>query len=175
MNARWIRYILLMAMLWSGIPAISAEWLNPVEKGREVPGFELKDLQGKVHTLPDYKGKVLLINFWASWCTACIREFPSLERLSRAMEGRDFALLAVNVGEDKKTVQRYDRLLDAGIEILMDKNSTVAGNWNAKVYPTSFIVDANGNVLGSVIGEMDWDRVDKHAYIKSLLADNQDK
>ena len=176
MNTRPFRYMMLTAMLWSCNPAVSAEWLDPVGKEHETPpGFELKDLQDNIHTLPDYKGKVLLINFWASWCSACLREFPSLERLSRAFAGSHFALLAINVGENKRIAQRYDRLQDAGIEILLDENSSVAGHWNVKVYPTSFIVDANSRILGRVVGEMDWDRVDTHVYIRSLIADNKDK
>jgi thiol-disulfide isomerase/thioredoxin len=117
----------------------------------------------------------LLVNFWASWCNSCIREFPSLERLSRGMDTRRFALLAVNVREGKGTVQRYGRLQDAGIQMLMDKDGTVADSWGVNVYPTSFIVDANGNILGNVIGETDWDSEDKHVYIKSLFPDSTDE
>lgn len=171
MNTRAIQKMLLMALLWSGNQSMAAEWLEPLEKGHEAAGFELKDLEGKTHSLSDYKGKVLLVNFWASWCNSCIREFPSLERLSRGMDTRRFALLAVNAREGKGTVQRYGRLQDAGIQILMDRDGKVTDNWGVNVYPTSFIVDANGNILGNVIGETDWDSEDKHTYIKSLFAD----
>ena len=175
MHTRSIPYLLLMAMLWGCNPGAFAAWLNPVAALTETPGFELKDLQDNIHTLPEYKGRVLLINFWASWCSACLREFPSLERLSRAMDERKFALLAVNVGEGKGTARRYTRLQDAGIRILLDSNGRLAASWNVKVYPTSFIIDADGSILGNVIGETDWDSEDKHVYIRSLLADKRDK
>ena len=167
--------MLLMAFLCSGSQSMSAEWLEPLEEGHQAEGFELKDLEGRTHTLSDYKGKVLLINFWASWCNSCIREFPSLERLSRSMDNSRFVLLAVNVGEGKGTVRRFQRLQDAGIEMLMDREGMVAGNWDVHVYPTSFIVDANGKILGNVIGETDWDSEDKHAYIKKLFTTNSDE
>jgi len=175
MNTRSILNMLLMLFLWIATQAMAAGTLEPVEDGAQKMEFELKNLENEIHTLSGYRGKVVLVNFWASWCTSCIREFPSLERLSLAMDARRFVLLAVNVREGKGTVQRFRRLQDAGIEILRDSDGRVAGSWGVKVYPSSFILDAKGVIRRSVIGETDWDDEEMHAYIEALLSVNAEE
>ena len=169
MNTRSLLNMLLTVSMWSGSQAMAAGMLEPVEDGAQKMEFDLKDLDNQIHTLSGYRGKVVLVNFWASWCTSCIREFPSLERLSLAMDASHFVLLAVNVREGIGTVQRFRRLQDAGIEILMDRDGSVAGSWAVKVYPTSFIIGANGVVRRKIIGETDWDDDEMHAYIEALI------
>ncbi len=165
----------ILSILWMLNPVMAAGVIDPYQDKANALSFTLKDLDNTPHKLEDYRGKVVLVNFWASWCNSCIREFPSLERLSRDMDANRFVLLAVNVGEGKGTVRRFQMLQDAGIKILMDRNGMVAGNWGVNVYPTSFIVDANGKILGNVIGETDWDSDEKHAYIKALFADKAEE
>ena len=162
--------MLLMIFLWSGSQAMAAGSLEPFQDSTGGMEFELKDLENKSHMLSDYRGKVVLVNFWASWCISCIREFPSLERLSHVSDASRFALLAVNVREGKGTVQRFKRLQDSGIVMLMDKVGSVADDWGVKVYPTSFIIDANGVVRRKIIGETDWDSEEIHDYIQALLS-----
>ena len=170
MNVRSISNMLLMIFLWSGSQVMAAGSLESIGDGAQKMEFELKDLENEIHTLSGYRGKVVLVNFWASWCISCIREFPSLERLSLAMDASHFVLLAVNVREGKGTVQRFRRLQDAGIEVLMDKDGQVTDDWSVKVYPTSFIIDANGVVRRKIIGETDWDSKEIHDYIQALLS-----
>ena len=170
MNTRSISNMLLMIFLWSGSQAMAAGSLEPLQGSVQEMEFELKDLENQIHTLSDYRGKVVLVNFWASWCNSCIREFPSLERLRHASDASRFALLAVNVREGRGTVQRFKRLQDSGIVMLMDKVGSVADDWGVKVYPTSFIIDANGVVRRKIIGETDWDSEEIHDYIQALLS-----
>jgi thiol-disulfide isomerase/thioredoxin len=121
--------------------------------------FELGffDLHGNRKTLEDYRGKVVLINFWASWCPPCIKEMPALMRLSRSMANREFALLAVNVAEGRGTVQRFSSLETAGIILLRDATGDVAKQWGVEVYPTSVLVDGDGRRHATIVGETDWD------------------
>ncbi len=170
MNSRSLLNMLLMVSMWCGSQAMAGGTLEPVGDGTQEMEFELKDLENQIHTLSGYRGKVVLVNFWASWCVSCIREFPSLERLSLASDASRFALLAINVREGRGTVQRFKRLQDSGVGILMDKNGSVAGDWGVKVYPTSFIIDANGVVRRKIIGETDWDSNKIHDYIQALLS-----
>lgn len=135
-----------------------------------VSRLELLDLNSQLHRLSEYRGKVVLVNFWTSWCTSCIREFPSLKRLNRAIDARRFALLAVNVREGKGIAERFRQLQDDGIVVLMDMDGKVATSWGVNGYPTSFIVDAHGVIQRKVIGEMDWDDVEMHTYIETLLS-----
>ena len=175
MPPRAITQIVILVILWMANPVVAA---GPVEANQgqtRAPAFTLKDLDDVPRSLEDYRGKVLLVNFWGSWCTSCIREFPSMERLSRAMDPGRFALLAVNVREGKGTVRRFRSLKDAGMEMLMDSDGAMAGSWGVDVYPTSFIVDAEGIIRKSFIGETDWDDAEQHAYIEALFSPGKEE
>lgn len=167
--------IAMLSVLWMANPVMAAGVIEPNQDETSAPAFTLNDLDNTPHSLQDYRGKVVLVNFWASWCTSCLREFPSLERLSRAMDPSRFALLAVNVREGKGTVRRFRSLKEAGMEMLMDSKGAMAGSWGVDVYPTSFIVDAEGIIRESFIGEMDWDDEEKHTYIKALYSADKDE
>jgi thiol-disulfide isomerase/thioredoxin len=121
------------------------------------PAMQLKNLKGEQRTLADFRGKVVLVNFWASWCPPCISEMPALKRLSQSMADRSFALLAVNVAEGRGIVQRFASLEESGIELLRDVDGKVAKDWGVEVYPTSVIVDGLGRRQATIVGETDWD------------------
>lgn len=97
MNTRPISNMLITIFLWSGSQTMAAGSLEPFQDSAGGMGFELKDLENNSHTLSSYRGKVVLVNFCTSWCTSCLREFPSLERLSHASDASRFALLAITV------------------------------------------------------------------------------
>ena len=128
------------------------------------------DLDGNRKTLDDFRGKVVLVNFWTSWCPPCLSEMPALKRLSRAMADQPFALLAVNVAEGRGIVQRFASLEEAGINVLRDVNGRAAEQWAVEVYPTSVIVDGNGHRHATIIGETDWDAQDLHDQLKALIS-----
>ena len=175
MTHRPMATIAMLTLLWMAHPALAAGAIEPHADETGAASFSLIDLDNKPRSLGDYKGRVVLVNFWASWCNSCIREFPSLERLSRAMDPDHFALLAVNVREGKGSVRRFRRLQDAGIELLLDKHGATAASWGVEVYPTSFIVDTGGVIRRQFIGEIDWDDAEKHAYIETLFSSSKNK
>ena len=175
MPLRPITTIVVLVVLWMTNPVIAAGVVEAPQGQTSAPAFTLKDLDDVPHSLEDYRGKVVLVNFWASWCISCLREFPSMERLSRAMDPARFALLAVNVREGKGTVHRFRRLKEAGMEMLMDSNGAMAASWGVDVYPTSFVLDPKGVIRQSFIGETDWDDAEKHAYIKALYSADGNK
>lgn len=138
-------------------------------EGSAPPPLQVQDLSGTERTLKDYAGRAVLVNFWASWCPPCLEEMPSLERLSRAMAGRPFEILAVNVGESTSQVKRFARLEAAGIVLLRDPRGTAAVQWGVKVYPTSLLIDAEGRVRERLAGPVDWDTDPMMDRIGSLL------
>lgn len=135
----------------------------------------LLDIDGNRKTLDDFRGKVLLINFWASWCPPCIKEMPALERLSRAMVGQPFALIAVNVAEGRGIAQRFAALEAAGIALLRDVNGDMAKHWGVEVYPTSFILDVDGRRHATIIGETDWDSQARRDQLQALIQPTETK
>jgi thiol-disulfide isomerase/thioredoxin len=116
----------------------------------------LLDLDGNRKTLDDFRGKVLLINFWASWCPPCIREMPELEALAGDMATQPFRVVMVNVEEPPGVMRRFNRLPEAGIVSLRDSNGQFARDWGVTVYPTSFVVDREGHVVERFVGPADW-------------------
>jgi thiol-disulfide isomerase/thioredoxin len=150
-------------LITEGVKASSSEG--------SVPAHELVflDLDDNRKTLDDFRGKVLLINFWASWCPPCISEMPALKRLSQSMSNEPFALLAVNVAEGLGTVQRFASLEEAGISLLRDVNGDLAKHWGVIVYPTSIIIDGNGRRHTTIVGETDWDAAARYDQLQTLI------
>jgi len=137
--------------------------------GGPTPALKLKDLEGREHALEAYRGKVVLVNFWATWCAPCKEEMPSIERLRRSLEGRPFAVLAVNLAEPDARVQAFLRQVPLGFPVLMDRDAAAAKAWKARMLPATFIVGADGRVRYSYIGELDWSREPVSRRITELL------
>ena len=114
-----------------------------------VARFALEDLAGRKRTQADYRGRVLVVNFWASWCTSCLAEFPTLHSMRNQLAGEPFELLAVNVGEDSQTASRFLNGLipDFSFPVLLDENMVMTREWGVRALPTSFIVDMQGRIV----------------------------
>lgn len=152
-------------LLWCA----SASAQLPSWSGGPTPALRLPDLEGKEHTLEAYRGKVVLINFWATWCEPCREEMPSIERLRRSLEGRPFAVLAVNLAEPDTRVQRFLREVPLGFTVLMDRDTATAKAWKARMLPATFIVGPDGRIRYSYFGELDWSKAAIRDAITALL------
>jgi len=138
---------------------------------RPAPTLRLKDLGGTAHDLAQLKGRVVLVNFWATWCPPCRREMPSMERLSQALKGEAFSVLAVDVGEDADTIDAFTSQFDAAptFPILLDTKSRVMQAWKVAGLPTTFLVDRQGRVVASAIGGREFDHPEMVEMIRGLL------
>ncbi len=153
-----------------GLPALSHA-LTPARTPTVAPPLKLPDLDGKVHDLATLKGKVVLVNFWATWCPPCRREMPSLERLNQKLEGTAFAALAVDIGEDADTVFAFLGQLEPqpGFPMLLDRDSKAMQQWPVRGLPTTYIIDRQGNLAYSAIGGREFDHPQIEAAIRTLL------
>ena len=145
--------------------------LTALKPAKAAPDFALPDLDGKPHRLSDYRGKVVLVNFWATWCPPCRREMPSMERLSQQLQGEPFVVLAIDQQETPDDVFVFTGQLDPTphFPILLDRNSAVAPAWGVLGLPTSFIVDKNGRIAYRAMGGREFDHPDIVRTIRELL------
>jgi thiol-disulfide isomerase/thioredoxin len=134
----------------------SAAELRPWTGG-ETPPLVLQDMHGRSHSLADdYRGRVVLVNFWATWCEPCLAEMPSIERLRQSLAGRPFAVLAVNLGEPVGRIERFLDKVPLGFPMLLDRNNAAAKAWRARVVPASYLVGRDGRIRYVHYGELDW-------------------
>ena len=126
---------------------------------KPAPALKLKDIEGKSHDLAKLRGKVVLINFWATWCPPCRREMPSMERLSQRFKGQPFVVLAVDVGEDPDTIETFASQLDTTLTfpILLDTRSHAMWAWRVAGLPTTFLIDKQGRIVATAIGGREFD------------------
>jgi thiol-disulfide isomerase/thioredoxin len=161
---------LLITLAAAGRVALAAE-LKAVTP-RPAPALRLIGLDGKTHDLKDYRGKVVLVNFWANWCPPCRAEMPSMQRLYTMLKDRPFVILAVDMAEPEKDVRDFLReLRDVPLTfpILLDARGEAMKAWKVHVFPTSFVVDAEGTIRYAVAGSLEWDEADPSGKIESLL------
>ena len=133
--------------------------------------IELADLDGVEHSLSAMKGKVVLVNFWATWCPPCIQEMPSLVRLADSIQSDKLIVLAVNVQEKQPRVKRIVARLALDFPVLLDHSRAVADAWDIKVFPSSFVVDAKGDLRFKAIGPIEWDSDEAVTLVKQLLVE----
>jgi peroxiredoxin len=126
--------------------------------------FKLKDLNGKEVSLSDFKGKKVLLNFWATWCPPCKAEMPDIEKLYQATKNSNLVILAVNLGEDKQTVKSFMDKNKYNFNILLDSEQAAAIKYNIVSIPTSFFIDENGTIVSKKIGPMNIDEM--KSYLK---------
>jgi thiol-disulfide isomerase/thioredoxin len=131
--------------------------------------LRLDNLQGEPHSLADYKGRVVLVNFWASWCGPCITEIPSLRDLHARMAHEPFEILAVNVKEGRFKVHKFSRMMSMPFPVLLDPDGEAFNAWDAHVLPTSFLVDTEGRVRRKIQGPLDWTSDEVIREIEMLL------
>jgi peroxiredoxin len=137
--------------------------------GGPTPALELADVDGKIHRLSDYRGKAVLVNFWATWCAPCREEMPSIEALRAAMHGKPFVVLAVNVGESARVARGFAGTMALGFPLLLDRDTKVTKAWSARILPASFVVGPDGRIRYSYFGALDWASADVRSAIMRLV------
>ncbi len=133
-----------------------------------VPDFAFRNSTGETVSLNTFHGKVLLVNFWATWCAPCIRELPSLDRLQAVLGGADFKVLAINSDRrSRKVVQPFlENLGISHLDIYFDEQMVVGRALGVKGLPATFLVSRGGMVIGSLDGVAEWDSPETFALVR---------
>ncbi len=140
-----------------------------VAAGDPAPDFQLEDLDGNKVSLAGLRGKVVLVNFWATWCPPCIEEMPSMERLHEAMAGDDFVLLALNTEKKGRTVvPEFLKKTPYSFPILFDDQGVAQQLYGVYKFPESFVIRKDGTVDQKIVGPLDWSSTKNIAYFKKL-------
>lgn len=123
-----------------------------IEKGKVLPQIKLKNLVDEEIDIASYKGKIVIINFWATWCTFCDKEMPDFQKLIN--ENEDVAVVAIDVKEDKDVVSNYINKGGYTFDVLLDQDGAIANQFNIRSYPTSYFLNEKGELMGVVKGMM---------------------
>lgn len=173
----------LAALLWLLAPAfgVSAELPAPdlsheltrLETPLPATDFTLRDMDGNEHSLADYRGKVVMLNFWATWCPPCRREIPSMESIYQDLQKEGFMVLAVNEFEDPDHVFAYTGQLSVfpSFPILFDSDSKVSQYYQVKGLPTTLLINKQGQIVYRAVGGRDFDHPAVRGIVRTLLAD----
>jgi cytochrome c biogenesis protein CcmG, thiol:disulfide interchange protein DsbE len=141
-----------------------------LSSGTPAPGFRLPSLAGGETELASLRGKVVVVNFWATWCPPCVDEMPSLERLHRALGPEGLAVLAVSTDEDLADLRRFVGEQALTLPVLRDPGGRVAADdYHTTGYPETFVIDRSGVLLQHTVGPAEWDTPQALAYFRGLL------
>jgi thiol-disulfide isomerase/thioredoxin len=136
---------------------------------KPAPALNLPLLRGQRIDLPALKGRVVLVNFWATWCPPCREEMPSMERLHKDLANEPFSILAVNAGEAPGAIKAFLRQVAVTFPIALDEDGQQIQAWQAFVFPTSYLVDKGGHIRYGLYGSIDWDTPGPKAIIEALV------
>src|SRR6267142_806842 len=171
MSSRRVVVIAALAAVLSAVPggAWAAGGTLKPWSGGATPPLALRDLEGREHKLADYKGKVIVLNFWATWCDPCREEMPAMQRLQDKLAGKPFVILAVDYGEGAPRVKDFLKNVPVRFTMLLDRDTAAATAWKVKVLPTSLVIDPQQKVRFGAVGDIGWDTAPVENEIMKLL------
>lgn len=167
-----MRRILPILLLGGTLAVIVAVQLSRTDSrsGFEAPDFALPDLDGRTHTLAEYRGKVVFLNIWATWCPPCREEMPSMNRLHERYAREGLVVLAVSEDEGPQAdVEAFARGLGLRFPILLDPDGVLPPRYGVTGYPETFLIDRSGRIVRHVVGPADWFSDAARAEIEALL------
>ncbi len=142
-----------------------------IQEGDAAPGFQLTSLDGKQISLSDFRGKIVMVHFWATWCPPCVEEIPTLDRLYHNLADKDFVLLAVSVDEGGAgAVSSFLQRNRLTLPVLLDPSHSVSSLYGTFKFPETYLVDRNGKVRYKVIGPQDWTAPESIRVISDMIA-----
>ena len=143
---------------------------EPIQPGLEMPNFTFPDINGKEVSLSDHRGKVVLVNVWATWCPPCRQEMPSMQSLYEKFKGENFEILAVSIdSEGREAVAPFMRKMNLTFPALLDPGETIRSLYGITGVPESFIIDKQGILVQKIIGPINWATPEVFFFFKDLI------
>jgi len=136
--------------------------------GRMAPDFAL-EVNGKSMHLSDFRGQVVLLDFWASWCAPCVEETASLVALQRDISQRGGTVLGVSMDDDPSAYQKFLKDHDVNFPTYLDKTKSIPGTYGTSMYPEAYLIDRDGRISRKVVGPQDWTRPEMTSSLDALL------
>jgi len=141
-----------------------------MEIGKQAPDFVLQDSEGKTWQLSNQKGKIVFVNFWATWCKPCRDEMPSMEVLNQAMAGKPFQMLSIVVNDDLKMAESFARRLGATFPVLANPGPELTEAYMITGVPETFLIDADGILRHKFIGPYNWNTPEMRNLVLELFS-----
>jgi peroxiredoxin len=163
--AVFLMLLTIQAVFSSAVHA-GKEPLHPVSGSPAAADFTLRDVDGQQHTLSAYRGKIVIVNFWATWCPPCRFELPAMEKVWNRVKNKDVIILGINVGEDADTIFTFTADYPVTFPLLMDTDSSVIRKYPVIGLPTTFVIDTSGRLVYKAIGTRDWN---EDALVRQIL------
>ena len=165
--------LLLLAFAMTAFGAQKAE-LRPLKNPAPASAFMLRDLDGKLTSLADFEGKVVLLNFWATWCANCRNEMPAMERLYQSLRADGFEIVAISVDQvSSEKVKTFAEELKLTFPVLHDRDSIISNLYSNPGVPVSYLIDRQGRIVYRVLGEYDWFSPEGRDTVKTLLRESR--
>jgi peroxiredoxin len=149
--------IFLILLSTCANPTAGEQTLTVIYERSAATEFSLPNLEGKTVTLSDYKGGVVVINFWASWCPACVNEMQSMQRGAEWLGKFKGRFVAINIGETPEVVAKFLTEHDFAIPVLLDEDGAISSRWGVKRLPATYVVDPKGRLAYHALGSRQWD------------------
>ncbi len=160
-------FISLISVL-STSPVLAEGLMDPVSGSPKAGDFSLENINGKQSSLGDYKGKFILLNFWATWCAPCRKEMPAMDNLHNEFGGQGLEVIGIHVGPSLAGVKKFLKAVPVSFSILMDKDMSLA-SWDVRGLPTTFLINPDGKLIYKAVGEREWDSPEMVKFLKSLV------
>ncbi|MBI5681605.1 MAG: TlpA family protein disulfide reductase [Deltaproteobacteria bacterium] len=176
MNSFTLKYLIvfvvsifLPASAYASQNLFSAAGIEEIKEKPPAAEFTLKSLDEKMVSIKDFRGKVILLNFWATWCPPCKFEMPEMESLYKKYKDKGLVMLAVDIQESPNTVKKFIQKNGYTFTVLLDSDGDVSRLYNAVYIPITYIIDKNGKLIGKAAGAREWSGAPINSLIEELL------
>lgn len=164
----WIcRLFFCFGLLWSTADA-APHGVTLYADPQRAPNFSLPDTAGKTHTLDHYRGKILIVNFWSTWCQPCRREMPSLLNASQTPRQHGIQILAISVSDTREEVVAFAKRYEVDFPLLLDTQASLVGPWSVTCLPSAYVVDCTGQIVLGIAGASDWEDAELLRQVQAL-------
>jgi peroxiredoxin len=169
-----MKNVMLAVCLWLSASVVHAApmGIRNIQQPWLAPDFQLTDQTGERHGLSDYRGKVLVVNFWATWCSPCVKEMPSLQRASEILTSENIRVIGIAMGESHDEINRFLKKQRIDFPLLADNDSSATEQWRIPGLPTTYVINEKGYVVIRVVGPYEWDSPETLQRLRDAYGNN---